>query len=240
MYRLYCLSKTRWYTNALAGLIGVMFTLNWLTFIGMIFQISDQRSALLHWGLIVASFALVFVAMTIVASEWSWLAAKKGAFVGFAAVLMVYTLSAMSQGAYLHSGDPRSLWINGPGSGQMDILLDTISDISVAETGRWDSIEGAVYNPNNSMLWALRELGDFQYFEVFDPGNLAPVIITRDVEQLMIPTDLYRGQDFVLLTRPGWAGVLPDDWVRWIAFRDGPLQKEYLILWVRSDIIAGD
>jgi hypothetical protein len=240
IFRLYRLSETRWYTSVLAGLLVVLFALNWLTFTGMVFQITDQQTALLHWGLIAASFALAFVAMTIVASEWGWPAAKKGALLGIASVLMIYSLSVMSWGSYLTAGDPRSLWTNGTGSGQMDILLDTISDISVAETGRWDSIEGAVINPSSSMLWILRGLRNFQYYETFDPGNLAPIIITRDVDNLMIPPDLYRGQDFVLLTRPGWNGIFPDDWISWIAFRKGPLQKEYLILWVRSDIISGN
>jgi hypothetical protein len=239
VFRLFNLSESKWYIFVLAGLIGVLFTLNWLTFTGMVFQINDQHSALLHWGLIAASFALAFVAMTIVASEWGWPAAKKGGFLGIASVLMIYSLSVMSRGSFLQAGDPRSMWTNGTGSGQMDLLLDTISDISVAETGRWDSVEGAVYNSSSSILWVLRDLGKFQYYETFDPGNLAPIIITRDVENLMISTDLYRGQDFVLLTRHGWNGVFPDDWISWIAFRKGPLQKEYLILWVRSDIISG-
>ena len=240
VFRLYRLSESKWYTNVLAALFGVLFALNWLTFTGMVFQVNDQRSALLHWGLIAASFALAFVAMTIVASEWSWSVAKKGASVGFVAILIVYSFAAMTQGAFLRPGDPRSLWTDGTGSGQMDILLDAISDISVAETGRWDSIEGAVYNPTSSMLWTLRELEKFQNFETFDSGNLAPVIITRDVQNLTIPTDLYRGQDFVLFTMPGWVGVLPDDWISWIAFRGGPIQKEHLILWVRSDIVSGN
>jgi hypothetical protein len=240
VFHIYRLSESRWYTNVMAAMVGVLSALNWLTFTGMVFQINDQRSALLHWGLIAASLALAFVAMTIVASEWGWPAAKKGAFVGFASVFIVYSFAAMTQGAFLRSGDPRSLWTNGTGSGQMDLLLDTVAEISVAETGRWDSIEGAVYNPSSSMLWALRDLRNFQYYETFDPGNLAPVILTRDIEDLMIPPDLYRGQDFILNTRPGWGGVLPDDWISWIAFRGGPVQTEHLILWVRTDIISGN
>jgi hypothetical protein len=238
-YRLYRISESRWYTNILAGLFVVLFILNWLTFTGMVFQISTQQSNLLYWGLIAASFALAIVAMSIIASEWGLPASKKGAFLGISVVLLIYSLSVMSQGAFLHAGDPRSFWTNGAGSGQMNILLDTISDLSVAETGRWDSIDGVVYQPNNSLLWILRDMKDFQYFDIFDSGNLAPVVITRDVENLTLPSDLYRGQDFVLMTWPGWNGVFPDDWISWIAFREGPVLKDHLILWVRSDIING-
>ena len=226
-----------WVTNTLSGLTAVLFVLNWLTFTGMILKQGNQKAIFMQWGLIAASIALVLLAMTIVASEWGWPSAKKGLAVGLGGVLGIYLLSALVQGAYLQSGDPHSLWTKGSGSGQIDLLLDTIAEVSVAETGRQDSIQGAVINGNSSLKWALRDLEKFEFYEVYNPGIETPVLITRETDNLQVPLTFYRGQDFVIATNPAGSAVFPQDWISWIAFRDGPIETEDIILWVRHDIL---
>jgi hypothetical protein len=44
----------------------------------------------------------------------------------------------------------------------------------------------------------------------------------------------------VINTQPGWIGIFPEDWISWIAFRDGPVAKEYIILWVQHAILTGE
>ena len=240
LVRLYNLYETKWFTRSLSGLVAVLFVLNWFTFTGMIFQGGNQRAVLLQMGLIAASLALVIVAMSIVASEWGWQAAKKGLAVGAAGVLVIYAIASMSQGAYLRAGDPRSLWIDGTGSGQMDLILETVSELSVAETGRWDSIEGAVFNGSSALLWTVRDMKNFQHYEIYSPDNLAPVIITREIDNYEVSEELYRGQDFILATRSNWGRVFPDNWISWIAFREGPLNNEHIIIWARKDLLSGN
>ncbi len=232
--------KSSWVTNTLAGMIAVLFVLNWLTFTGMITQQENQKAILLQWGLIAASIVLGLLVMTIVASEWGWPSAKKGLVVGLSGALGIYLLSALAQGAYLQAGDPHSLWTKGSGSGQIDLLLDTIAEVSVAETGRQDSIQGAVINGNSSLKWALRELKEFDFFEVYNPGIATPVLITNEIDNLQVPLAFYRGQDFVIATNPAGRAVFPEDWISWIAFRDGPIETEDIILWVRHDILSGE
>ena len=228
-----------WVTNTLSGLTAVLFVLNWLTFTGMILKQGNQEAVLMQWGLIAASIALMLLAMTIVASEWGWPSAKKGLTVGLSGVLGIYLLSALAQGAYLQAGDPHSLWTKGSGSGQIDLLLDTIAEVSVAETGRQDSIQGAVINGNSSLKWALRDLEKFEFYEVYNPGIATPVLITREIDNLQVPLTFYRGQDFVIATNPAGSAVFPQDWISWIAFRDGPIETEDIILWVRQNILPG-
>jgi hypothetical protein len=148
--------------------------------------------------------------------------------------------SAITIGAYQRFGDPRSLWSDGSGAGQMDLLLDTIGEVSISQTGRWDSINGTVLNGEDSLRWILRDLYHFEYIESYDNQYMPPILITTEVEQHLVPLGSYRGQDFVIRTRPGWQGLIPPDWISWVAFRDGPIEKEYIILWVRGDILAGD
>jgi hypothetical protein len=65
------------------------------------------------------------------------------------------------------------------------------------------------------------------------------VLITAEQDQSWAGNELYRGQDFVIASHPGWTGVIPDDWISWIAFRFGPVQQEHIILWIRNDIYSG-
>jgi len=229
-----------WVTNTLSGMIAVLFVLNWLTFTGMINQQENQQAILLQWGLIAASLALGLLAMTIVASERGWPSAKKGLAIGLSGVFGIYLLSALVQGAYLQAGNPHSLWTKGSGSGQIDLLLDTIGEVSITETGRQDSIQGAVINGNSSLKWALRELKEFEFIEVYNSGIITPVLITNEIDNLQVPLAFYRGQDFVIATNPAGRSVVPDDWISWIAFRDGPIETEDIILWVRHDILSGE
>ncbi len=231
--------KFSWVTNSLSGMIAVLFILNWLTFTGMINKQEVQRAILLQWGLIAASFVLGLLATTIVASEWGWPSAKKGLAIGLSGVLGIYLFSALVQGAYLKAGDPHSLWTEGSGSGQIDLLLDTITEVSVAETGRWDSIQGAVIKGNSSLKWALRDLKGFEFFEEYNPGIATPILITSEIDNLQVPLAFYRGQDFVIAANPAGREVFPDDWISWIAFREGPIETEDIILWVRHDILPG-
>ncbi len=178
--------------------------------------------------------------MTIVASEWDWPTAKKGLMYGTAGILVIYMFASMTQGAYLRAGDPRSLWSDGSGAGQINLLLDTIADVSVRESGRADSIQGGVLHGNSSLKWALRNLKDFEFLDSYYPDRSFPVLITPVEEFYLVPAEAYRGQDFVVSTRPGWSGPVPEDWISWIAFRSGPLENEDIILWVRNDLFAGD
>ncbi len=239
LVRLFQIAKSSWVVFTLSGMVAVLITLNWLTLTGMIFQQANQRAILLQWGLIAASLALALLVMTIVGSEWGWPSVKKGFAVGSAGMLAVYMFSAMAQGAFLSAGDPKSFWTKALGSGQVDLLLDSIKEVSVLETGRWDSIQGAVINGNATLKWALREFIDIKYYDVYDPSKTTPVLITREVDNYPVPLNIYRGQDFVISSTPAWTGVIPEDWISWLAFRDGPIDRQDIILWVRQDILAG-
>ncbi len=239
MVRIFQSVKSTWVSYSLAGLIAILFVLDWLTFTGMNFQQGNPRAVLLQWGLIAASLALGILAMTIIASEWGWPTSRKGLALGVSGVLGIYLLSTMVHGAFLSAGDPRSLWTIGSGSGQVNLLLDTIAEVSVTETGRWDSIQGAVINGNSTLRWALREHRQIKFYEGYDPELITPILITNEKDNLPVPLTIYRGQDFVITSETAWKGIFPDNWISWIAFRDGPVENENIILWVQHGILSG-
>jgi hypothetical protein len=249
LYRIYTLADNSWPIYGLTVLISVLFVLNWLTFTGMVFQIGNSQAVLLEFGLLLASIFLVLIALAMVSGGstirlWSmpaeeWHAPLKGLSLGVAGMLILYMLSALVQGGYLRQGDPRSLWSDGSGAGQIRLLQDSIYDASITQTGRGDAIQGVVVGSWDTLRWALRDLEDIEYQESLDSEKLPPLIITSELDHFLVNQEMYRGQDFVLETRPGWEGIIPQDWRSWIAFRSGPVEKEDIILWIRNDIYSG-
>jgi len=239
VFRIYQMATDFWVVYAIAGLVGVLIVLNWLTFIGMVFQGGNSNAVLLQWGLIAASLALVILSMTIAASEWGWPVSLKGLGLGSGLLLTIYMLSALIQGSYLRHGDPRSLWSDGSGTGQTRLLAESIYDASITQTGRGDTIQGVVVGSWNILRWELRELDGIEFQDTLDAEGLPPIIITSDLDYFLVNQEMYRGQDFVLETSRGWKGIIPADWIRWIAFRSGPLKKDDIILWIRNDIFSG-
>jgi hypothetical protein len=229
-----------WVVLVLAGLIAVLIVLMWLTFTGMVFQYGNQRGILLRLGLMGASLALAGLSIIIISSEWGWRTAYQGLSAGCVAMLLLFMTANLVQGSYLRFGDPRSIWSEGVGPGQTELLLDTIGDLSVSQTGRQDSLAGGLLNGDDSIKWALRHLKNLTYLNSYHGESLLPFVLTTEQESGQIPPELYRGQDFVSGIRPGWSGPLPDDWISWLAFRYGPVQKDYIILWVRGDILFGE
>jgi hypothetical protein len=230
----------RWVVLVLAGLIAMLIVLIWLTFTGMVFQLGNQRGILLRLGLMGASLALAGLSMIIVSSEWDWRTAHQGISAGCGVMLLLFSATNLVQGSYLRYGDPRSIWSDGIGPGQTELLLSTIGDLSIAQTGRQDSLEGGLLNGSDSMKWALRDLKNLIYLDTYQGETLLPFVLTSEQESIYIPAELYRGQDFVSGVKPGWSGPLPDDWISWIAFRYGPIQNKYIILWVRGDVLFGE
>ncbi|NQS91453.1 MAG: hypothetical protein HQ574_03505 [Chloroflexi bacterium] len=237
--RIYHIAKGSWVIYVLAAAVGVLMVLNWLTFTGMVFQLGNNRAVLLQGGLIAASLALVLLSMAIVASEWGWTASKKGLALGIGSMLVIYMFASLVQGAYLRAGDPRSLWSDGSGAGQLDLLLDSIDGASLTLAGRRDNIAGTVIHNREALRWALRDQHDFVFQENLDPLSSPPILITSKNDSFQVDPELYRGQDFVLATSPGWTGYVPEDWISWVAYRSGPLINEHIILWVRNDINSG-
>lgn len=228
-----------WLTHSLAGLVVVLVSLNWLTFVGMIFQAGNPNALLLQLGLLLASLALIILSAVIVSSEWGWQTARTGLLNGAAAGLVLYLVASLVLDAYLVSHDPRSVFSDGTGVGQMELLNESIADVSITATGRPDSIRGALISDSQALRWATREFEGLDILVNPPAGIEYPLLITIGDPENSVIQDNYRGQDFVFSTHPAWGRVIPDDWISWIAFREGPLARDYLILWVRNDINSG-
>ncbi|MFO7944217.1 MAG: hypothetical protein R6U51_07970 [Anaerolineales bacterium] len=223
----------------LAGLIFILFSLMWLSFLSLATHPGDQQAVFWQWGIIVASMIVGLLSVSLFTAERSWQEGKQGLIMGVVTALILYMVSGAISTAYIRADDPRSFWYPDPGTAQLPLLIETVQEMSVYQTGREDSIRITVYNNTSSLKWAFRDFPRVRFETYINGSELSPLLITDLELETSQFSDEYLGQDFVLHTYPGWQGVLPSDWKRWVAFREGQLVEDPILLWVERDVYPG-
>ncbi len=226
-----------WVTWVFGSFIFVITVLNWLSVTGLLYRQVDPQANWLQVGLSGASVLLIVLTMVIIASEWDWNVAGVGAHMGISTALFLYGLSALNLGAYSFSGDPRSLWVGAREVEGYTLLKETLDEISLSETGRRDSISGAVFGGGTSLKWELRNYHNLEFYPTYSDGLMLPVVITDEENTSAELEDYYWGQDFPETVRKAWQGLLPEGWISWLAFREAPVERSQLFLWVREDVL---
>jgi hypothetical protein len=219
-----------------AVLVFLLLSLAWINLAGLSQSGVDPQVLRLRWAVILGTLFLGTVTTVLVALGWSPVIAQRGLAWGLAVSLGLYIFSAAWGASQLRPNDPLELWSPPPTTQQSGQLLDTLGDLSEWRTGQRVSIDVLVADEAPSLRWALRNWEDVS----FKPGpgtNEIPSVIIRSGDQS--PPSLtvaYRGQDFAWWAYPGWPGGLPQDWPRWLVFRQGPQRQEHVILWARGDL----
>ncbi len=170
---------------------------------------------------------------------WNWEISRNGLVWGITAICLIYSISVLWSAAFLRPNQPSELWGAPPGTGETDLLLSTIREMSDRQTGlpQFIKIQSTVDNP--SLRWALHSFPDTQFTPTLPRESMPAVLITTQDQAEPTLTADYRGQDFLWRVWPGWSGALPDDFINWLTFRQAPVVNEQIILWVRSDLFSG-
>ena len=170
---------------------------------------------------------------------WNWEISRNGLAWGISSTCLVYSISVLWGAAFLRPNQPGELWGIPPGTGQVNLLVSTIKDLSDWHTGlpQFIQIQSTVDNP--SLRWALHTFSDTQFTSILPIEAMPAVLITTQEQTAPVLTTAYRGQDFTWRVYPGWSGVLPDNFIDWLTFRQAPVINEQIILWVRSDLFPG-
>lgn len=232
-------------TSALHAVLLVIFMgLLWYSLASFSrFQVGDpERTARLF--IILGILALTALTSILIQLGWSWEVARRGISWGSLGALSLFSISMLWGAAYLRPNQPQELWGLTPGSGEADLLLSTLEDLSNWNTGRPETIDILTEVDLPSLHWALR---NFRQVSVIEPVSsatlpatqLPSILITNLSQETPALTAAYRGQDFSWRRFPGWAGALPQDWSSWLTFRRAPVQSENIILWARSDLFPG-
>lgn len=184
---------------------------------------------------LVGSLLIVAVCIALVALGWSARVARIATTLTFTAFLSAYALAAAWGASGLRNPNGIELWTSDPRIAQADLLLASVDEVSEFSLGHTDSQPVTVSGILSPALeWTLR-LHSAQMVSALDPQLTPPLIVTPPIGDLALPS-AYRGQDFTWRVQPQWANLQPQDWLKWLIFRDLPSDNETVILWARDNL----
>ncbi len=214
----------------------VVLVLGWLIIAGSIHLVSQDemlRSVLLIGLLGFSVLTFIFIGL-----GWSWLSARQGLVLGIGSVLLLYGLATVFNLSQIIPANPTEFWLPQRRTGQADLLIETLNDISLRETGIVNGINGIMIVDSPALRWALRDFNDIIFShkaEIIESTNPAIILASSldDGKLLSVP---YRGQDFIWQLNAKTTKSIPTSWDLWLKTREAQLVKESIILWVRDDI----
>jgi hypothetical protein len=193
--------------------------------------------------LVLLALAMLLAVMVMV-GMWSLQVMRYGLVWGVWAGLILAMLGSMFGLTQVHPNGAQELWSRSPQTGEADLLMNTLENLSQWKTGERQALDVTVSSDSDALRWLLRDFRaarfspDFTGAGVTDEASPSVVISYHSQSIPGLPV-LYRGQDFILYLYPGWTQVLPNDWIKWLAYRQAPLEQSQVILWARTDLFPG-
>ena len=210
----------------------------WMNAIVLRFPLEGQDDTL-RLAAVVGGLVLLLMSFILIRFGWPPKQAEVGLFLGFAILSCIFSFSTAWRAAGLGKYPQAELWKYDGVVDEMDLLLKTTGDLSEWNRTSRQGIDVVVVNyPSPSLLWALRDytnVGEDRYL----PVSSNPSIAITAAEKIPALAEAYRGQDIVLFKKTSWSLILPEEWIKWYAFREVPQEKQQVILWARTDLFPG-
>lgn len=181
------------------------------------------------------SLTIIVVSIALIAFGWSARIARLGAIWSFTIFFCVYAMASAWGSSGLRSLNGVELWTSDSQPLQADLFMVSVDDISEFSLGHTQSQPVTVFGIASPALeWSLRNHA-VEVVSALDPQNAPPIVITPVMNDLGLPS-AYRGQDFTWRQYPQWDLIKSPDWIKWIVFRQLPVDNETIILWARNDL----
>ena len=201
---------------------------------------SLDREAQLVFALSALGFALLLVLLFGVG--WSWRETLLALAASATVVLAMLSVSSSWRLNYTRQAvETSELWRREVTTLQLPLLEETLSEIAKTVVGRTGGMPIEVIgDPTASLAWGLREhkpASQALMGEDAPAVEAPPVIIARETVQPSLPAD-YLGQAYAIKGHWGWPAGVPTNPLQWLMDRQGPLELERWILYVRTDVAA--
>jgi hypothetical protein len=222
-----------------AFLILLLMALGWLNLAGLNLSGVAQETDRWRWAIIGGTVFLGGITTLLIALGWSRKTAQQGLAWGLLLGFGFYGFSLMWGVSQLRPTGELELIGIPPVSRNTGDFQETLGDLSEWRTGMRESLDVIVTSAAPSLMWELRKWDNAKFLSSVPNGELPPVIISSADQPEPNQSMGYRGQDFSWWVSPAWNGVLPDNWARWLAYREAPLEIRNIILWARLDLFPG-
>jgi hypothetical protein len=202
-----------------------------MPFLGRMFELPMGPRYVILLG---AAFILA-ICIALIAFGWSPRTARLGMTWSFSLFLGIYAIAFAWGASGMRTQNGVELWTPDQPPVQADLLLASVSDMSLFSSGHAQSQPVTIMGINSPALeWTLRNR-EVKIVSTLDPQDAPPLVITPLMNDLGLPS-AYRGQDFIWRQPPIWDGIQSPDWIRWLVYRQLPRETETIILWARDDL----
>ena len=193
----------------------------------------------LRFAIIAGTFLVMGLLGILLTWGWSAELAYSSILTGTMVILFLYSFSAGWRSARLGSTAYAELWYPDAYFLDADLLQDSISQVSGLNTGDPKVSDVAILEPASpAVKWILRNQEDVVYLNSL-PKSISPdMVITKEADFPGLAAS-YTGQDFTFIKSPQTQLFSIMDWLRWAIYRKFTNEKNYLYLWVKSDIFPG-
>jgi hypothetical protein len=227
--------RNRW---ELAGVMTLVFTLlvfGWLDLAGVTTMDLSTEQARMRLFLLIAVVLLIGLSLLLVGAGWSVNVARLGGVWGGVLALTAFTLAISTGAAGVREPLTIELWQPEPRTSRVDVLLKVANQISDLNTGYASQLPLTVVGVDSPALhWLFR---DWQLKDVSAlPPDANPEMVISSIDKLNLAAD-YRGEALPLNEVADWGHATPSDWLKWFVYRQMPILREDIILWVRSDLM---
>jgi hypothetical protein len=221
------------------ALVLLLVPFAWMNLIVLRFPIEGQVETL-RLAAVVGALVLLFVSSVLIRFGWPPQQSKTGIYLGLAVLICVFTFSTAWRATGLGKHPQSELWRFDGVTDELDLLKKTAGDFSEWNRISRQGIDVVVVNyPSPSLIWALRDFTNVKQ-DHYLPVSSNPSIIITAAEEVPALAEAYRGQDIQITRKSAWSLVLPEEWIKWYAFRELPEEKQQIILWVRTDLFPGE
>lgn len=183
--------------------------------------------------------ALLIVITLLVGWGWSPNAARQGVLTGVGLILLTVTFGTAWKSAGLGPRPETELWRSDALPVGRDLMLKSVNDLSLWNTGQKEGIDIVLLNANQpSFQWALRGISDLKQADILGNSETPSLIISSANEAFNLQ-EIYRGQSIVWTAIPDFEHLTIQDWLKWYAFRRVQLIDNNCFLWARTDLFKG-
>jgi hypothetical protein len=224
-----------WQVAGTATALIAFLVFGWLNLANMTNMDLGSQMAHTRLGLLAAVVFMIVLILLLAGTGWSGAVARLGGVWGGLVVVTLFTIAMSTGAAGLRQPLTLELWQPEPRPGTVDLLLKVANQVSDLNRGYPDQLQLTVLSLDSDALrWLFR---DWQVQEVEELASDAtpPVIITPPGD-VSLSVD-YRGEPLVLRETADWSHFTSSDWLKWFIYRQAPLLKEDVVLWVRSDLM---
>ncbi len=170
---------------------------------------------------------------------WSSQSAKSGLLISLITLGVVVFLSSGWNATHWTSSSSLNLWKTEYSITGERLLINELNDLAKWTSGQTNTLDIEVSGLElPSLEWSLRNFDTVSNSSQVNKNTTSEVIITS-LSSSFEPGASYRGQLVKWAQRPDVSVFTVWDWIKWLIYKDSPVQTQDIIVWVRNDLFKG-